>query len=97
MIPNGVATGVHFEYGPTTAYGSTTPPTRVGAGTSIVPVTTPVTGLSPGTTYHARVVATNSAGTTNGEDVTFTTDAVPSISWRRRRRRSRSTTPARRR
>jgi sugar lactone lactonase YvrE len=32
-----------------------------------------VTGLTPNTTYHFRVVATNAAGTTNGADTTFQT------------------------
>jgi hypothetical protein len=32
-----------------------------------------LTGLSPGTTYHFRLVATNGNGTTNGNDQTFTT------------------------
>jgi hypothetical protein len=32
-----------------------------------------VSGLEPGTTYHYRIVASNSWGTTDGEDVTFTT------------------------
>jgi hypothetical protein len=32
-----------------------------------------LTGLSPGTTYHFRLVATNGNGTTNGNDHTFTT------------------------
>jgi hypothetical protein len=33
----------------------------------------PLTGLKPGTAYHYRVVATNSAGTTLGPDRRFTT------------------------
>ena len=32
-----------------------------------------ITGLTKGTTYHYRSYATNSAGTTNGSDATFTT------------------------
>jgi len=35
-----------------------------------------MTGLQPGTTYHVRAYATNSAGTAYGNDVTFTTTAV---------------------
>jgi uncharacterized protein (TIGR02145 family) len=35
-----------------------------------------VTGLLPGTLYHVRAYATNSAGTGYGSDVTFTTTAV---------------------
>ena len=39
------------------------------------PVT--VTGLVPNALYHVRLVATNSAGTTFGQDVTFTTAMAP--------------------
>ena len=35
-----------------------------------------LTNLIPGTTYHARAFATNSVGTTYGEDVSFTTQFV---------------------
>ena len=35
-----------------------------------------VTGLAPGTTYHYRVVATSAAGTARGKDATFTTAAA---------------------
>jgi hypothetical protein len=35
-----------------------------------------LSGLTPGTTYHYRVVATSSAGTTVGADQTFTTMAL---------------------
>jgi hypothetical protein len=45
----------------------------VGSGTTAVAVSAPISGLSGGTTYHFRLVATNSAGTTTGADVAFTT------------------------
>lgn len=44
------------------------------AGTGIGGFTTSaITGFTPGTTYHFRAFATNSAGTSYGEDLTFTT------------------------
>jgi PKD repeat protein len=75
--PQGLDTTVHFEYGTTTAYGSTTPDQGAGSGTSTVNVSAPVSGLSPSTTYHYRIVATSSAGTSRGADATFTTLAAP--------------------
>ena len=40
------------------------------------PVTASLTGLIPGALYHVRLVATNGAGTTFGQDQTFTTAAA---------------------
>lgn len=71
---NGTSTTVTFEYGLTSAYG-----TSIAAGQSPVngttntAVTKAITGLTPNATYHFRVVATNGGGTTNGNDLTFTT------------------------
>src|SRR5262249_45354227 len=48
-----------------------------GAGSGDVPVSAILSGLLPGTTYFARVVASNSTGTTQGEIVSFTTLAPP--------------------
>ena len=63
-----------FEYGPTTAYGSSvacsSPP---GSGSSAVPVSASVTGLTANATYHFRISAANSSGTTKGADATFKT------------------------
>ena len=42
-------------------------------GTGIGTFTSKITGLNPGTTYHVRAYATNSAGTAYGDDITFTT------------------------
>lgn len=75
--PNGRATTYRVEYGTTTAYGSTTAAASAGAGTTATAVTATLTGLTPSTTYHYRVVATNSTGTTTGADAVFTTPAAP--------------------
>ncbi|MEI7898376.1 MAG: BACON domain-containing carbohydrate-binding protein [bacterium] len=69
--PNGYATNYHFEWGTTVAYGNSTTVVSAGAGSTSVPVTAPITGLTGGTTYHFRVVAVNAEGTTNGLDMTF--------------------------
>jgi glycosidase len=71
--PNGAATTVYFEYGPTSAYGTLTANQSIPTGTTYVTRNASLTDLVPGTTYHYRVVATNSAGTTYGPDATFTT------------------------
>ena len=73
----GVASSWWIEYGPTAAYGSQTA-TQATAGSSLdASVSATLTGLASGTTYHARVVITNSQGTDPGDDVTFTTLGAP--------------------
>ncbi|MEA2299626.1 MAG: hypothetical protein QOE44_161 [Solirubrobacteraceae bacterium] len=77
--PVGQATTYVFEYGTTTAYGQqTTPAQGAGAGLTDVPATATLTGLTPATTYHFRVSATNASGTTPGNDQSFTTTGGPS-------------------
>jgi hypothetical protein len=63
-----------YEYGTTTAYGSSTPcepATLGGAGQQFV--TAAFAGLEAGTTYHYRIVATNLTGETKGADAELTT------------------------
>jgi hypothetical protein len=74
--PNNASTTCYFQWGLTTAYGNTTSVQNAGSGSSIFNATQPISGLSSNTTYHYRLVATNSAGMTNGSDVAFTT-ALP--------------------
>jgi hypothetical protein len=71
--PHGAPTTYRFEYGPTSAYGSTTPTAGAGSGMGTVAAGATVVGLSPATTYHFRVVATNAGGVIKGSDQTFTT------------------------
>ena len=77
--PNGYATTYQFEYGPTTSYGTKVPlsPESVGAGTTAVAVGKVISGLTAGTTYHYRVVASNVAGTVPGLDKTLKTTNPP--------------------
>lgn len=83
--PNGTATDYAFQYGPTTAYGEETTVTADGSGTSSVTQTAAVTGLTPGTTYHYRIIAFNADGSGTpaiGADESFTTTGtapVPSL------------------
>lgn len=80
LNPDGGDTAYHFEYGPSTKYGSSTTPVDVGSGTSAVAVSPSLSGLKPGTTYHYQLVATDTQGTTKGTDQTFTTVGWPTVS-----------------
>jgi hypothetical protein len=71
--PKGSATSYHFEYGTSTVYGSSTTSSDAGFGLSDVSASAGLAGLSPDTTYHYRIVASNPAGPVHGSDQTFTT------------------------
>jgi uncharacterized protein (TIGR02145 family) len=78
---NSFPTQVYFEYGKTTDYGSTkiigqTPVT----GKADKQVSAELSGLETGITYHFRVKAVNTIGTTYGKDLTFVTLRAPSLS-----------------
>lgn len=71
---NNTSSTVTFEYGLTTNYGQSIPATQSPVtGYSNSSVSAGITGLAVGTTYHYRVKAINSIGTTLGNDMTFTT------------------------
>ncbi|HLY48195.1 MAG TPA: glycoside hydrolase family 76 protein [Solirubrobacteraceae bacterium] len=74
---NGRYTTYYFEYGTSTSYGAATARRGVRAGRRAVSVTASLTGLSPGTTYHYRIYASNAAGPACSSDRTFTTVMTP--------------------
>jgi hypothetical protein len=75
--PHGTETTCYFQYGTTTAYGAQTPTAVVGSGTTGVKVSQALSGLQGGTTYHYRIVATSSMGTSDGVDRSFLTKRIP--------------------
>jgi hypothetical protein len=70
--PHGLTTTVYFQYGRTIRYGLTTA-IQSRTGNEYQNVAANISGLAANTTYHFRIVATNSAGTRYGVDRTFTT------------------------
>ena len=78
--PQGEATTYHFDYGTSTSYGSTAPASppypSAGSGSSAAPESANLTGLSPNTTYHYRIEATNAFGASYGTDGMFTTNSA---------------------
>jgi len=78
--PDGLAVTCSFDYGTSTAYGSSAPcSSNPGSGTSDVSVGADLSGLTPGTTYHYRLTGTSRDGTATGLDATFTTPQAPSV------------------
>jgi hypothetical protein len=75
--PRGASTNAYFQWGTTTTYGNTTFSQNVGAGTTAVPYSVNLSGLSCATTYHFQAVATNNGGTGYGDDQSFTTSVCP--------------------
>ncbi len=86
--PEGLPTTAYFQYGLDRRYSQVgasgpnytaqTQPQTVGSDFTshgVGPVT--VAGLVPNALYHVRLVATNTAGTTFGQDITFTTAMAP--------------------
>ena len=71
---------VTFEYGLTTSYGNTTTATQSPVtGNTITNISVTISGLIPNTTYHFRVKAVNSMGTSSGSDLAFTTNSSISM------------------
>jgi hypothetical protein len=73
ISPGGLQTTYHFEYGPTSSYGQSTPATVIPAGSSPVGVEASIFSLSPASEYHYRVVAENSIESVVSADQTFST------------------------
>ena len=69
--PNGLATTYYFQWGTTTGYGNTTTIVSAGSGSSAVAVSANLTGLTLNGTYHFRLMAENSDGSSTGADMVF--------------------------
>jgi phosphodiesterase/alkaline phosphatase D-like protein len=79
VTPHGSATTYRVEYGTTVFYGSESAPGDAGSGSGQQAVAQVLSGLQSSTLYHWRLVASNQAGTSYGEDATFATQAAPMV------------------
>jgi phosphodiesterase/alkaline phosphatase D-like protein len=79
VTPDGLETYYYYQYGSSTEYGQRTassePGVNVGAGLSSIEAPATLVPLTPGVSYHYRLVAWNEDGTSYGQDETFTTPA----------------------
>ena len=73
---NGEDTHYFFEWGTSAAYGNKTPLEDAGSESGTHSISSDLTGLTVETTYHYRVVASNSVGTSYGSDQSFKTLAA---------------------
>jgi hypothetical protein len=78
VLAGGLATAYRMEYGPTAAYGASVPAPEGDGGSSTDGryVSVELSALQPDTSYHYRLVTSNSSGTGQGEDRTFHTNAI---------------------
>ncbi len=79
VYPNGLDTTYYWQYGTGSSYGQQTATVDAGAGTAPAAASAQLTGLTPGVTYHYRLVAANPDGTTYGYDATLTTSTVTNV------------------
>lgn len=71
VTPNGLPTTAWFEWGRTIGYGNRTVSIAVGDGNAPVQVSGLLSNLASGVVYHCRLVASNSAGVTSGDNHLF--------------------------
>ncbi|MGC2374442.1 MAG: hypothetical protein WA484_11275 [Solirubrobacteraceae bacterium] len=80
--PEHSETHYHFLFGTTASYGTSLPAEEesdAGSSYGNQPVAMPLEGLASGATYHYAVVASNSQGTVQSEDMTFTTPTIAQL------------------
>ena len=77
VLTSGSTASAHFDWGTSILYDDATPTVIVSIATSPQPISFTMFGLTPNATYHFRATATNTSGTTDGPDQSFTTSAAP--------------------
>ena len=80
VTPNLTDTRVVVDYGASTRYGARHSRGRRRWGADATPFSVLLTGLKSHTTYHAKVVVTNTDGATSSGDLTFTTPVAMTAS-----------------
>lgn len=77
--PGGTSARVHFDFGPTPAFGSTTVPETLGVGVAAATFDAVADGLANGSTIHFRAVAASDFATVVASDATVTIANLPPV------------------
>ncbi len=77
--PGGSAIKTHFEFGTTTAHGSTTADARLDAASVVTSFDATATDLTPGATVHFRAVAQSDFVALDGADQSFVVQNTPPV------------------
>jgi len=77
--PGGTSARVHFDFGATTAYGSSSTPETLGVSVAPTPFDAVASGLPNGSTIHYRAVAASDFATVAGSDATVTIINQPPV------------------
>ena len=91
--PKGLTTNTFFEYGPNKQYGMTISgsPSPV-SGMRSYTINAVIEDLEPGIVYHFRIVAKNNAGTTYGNDQSFSTSGKKVVKEEKKKEEKRKLT-----
>ena len=73
IYPHGELATYRVEYGPSDAYGSSTTEASISVQHGPADIQARLTGLTPSSEYHYRIVATNQTGSEHSSDATFMT------------------------
>ncbi len=80
VYPGGFLTATyHFEYWPTGGGIAYSAEGNAGSGTGMVAASIKVSKLEPATTYHYRIVAWNTKGSSTGKEGSFSTPGEPPV------------------
>ncbi len=79
IYPHGEVTTYLVEYGLSNTYGSSTSGASISAQHGPANIQTQLTGLAPNSEYHFRIIATNSTGSEQSSDATFTTGETGAV------------------
>jgi len=73
VVPGSSVTSFVVDYGTSPSFGQSTPPVSIGSLPQPIPVNETLSGLTPGTTYYAQILATSGAGTGSSATMSATT------------------------
>ena len=79
IYPHGEVTTYRVEYGPSNTYGASTPEAGISVQHGPASIQAQLTGLTPNSEYHYRIIATNSTGSEQSSDATFTTGETAAV------------------